>query len=530
MVSRESGDSFAAGKPRPPVPAELARSISDWVRGPTGHAAEQAILDLLEKANAVPNGLASTFYELSRIDGRLPEKMIRDVADRSISDRLHGREQSPEALKLWSMLMDGAPVPRSRDAMLFGLLARAMEIGSISEPAVATYARERLRDTDGQLSVFGATLDRLDRRKASQKGTFGNRALNFAYHFYDKTRLTHVLNTLMGTHDTESPAEVQRALTSPKVRGADGVEKSLGDVTVLVNGMLNLEPTAPMMFRLARHTAGPVILASSNPDGADGYRLRELTEIWGVPVPPELKGKLWAIGDVSATMITWPQGSDLLIEHLGIIDAQFAALKAANPKLAGVDSFRAAKTTVVGYSQGALSATAARKRLEDAGLPDVIDNLIAVAGDFAGTPFADGVDSAEDLQAGQGHSGPNARVAQTLEKILAQVDGEEGARTFESNDPDFVRRMSQSLGLSSDLVDVSYYAKASSPTDKVEPIFGSAARLLEWALGNRGHGSDGVILTGESQLGRKVVMDESPKSHLMIWKDQDTVDRILEAL
>ncbi len=516
-------DSFAGR------PATVARELADRLSGLTARGDEKAILSALESVGSRAE-LEATFFELTRLGASLPEKLIRDVSDRSLGDRMGGKEIPDEGQRLWRLLMPGTAVPQSHPKLVEGLRRAALELGSVSRPTIFDYARSELARTTRPIEAFGQSFPRLDRTKESTKGSFGNDVLNVAYRAYDKSKLTGLVNRLFGHEDTESPAAVERALKSPLVTGADGRPKSLGNVTVLVNGMLNLEPTAAMMFKLSRHTDGPLVLASSNPDGPDGYRLRELTEVWGTPVPPELRGKLWAVGDLSATMMSWPQGSDLLLEHLAVLGREFGTLQQANPTLQKFDSFRDSKTTVVGYSQGALSAAAARKRLNDAGMSDVIDQLISVAGSFGGATAADATDSAEDVS-GPG-PGLRERLAAGAGRILGQVDDEEGRRALEANDPDFTRAMWKQLGLTEDLIDLGYATRSGDGSEKkVEPFFGLTALINERLLGAAPkHGTDGVVVTSEAAIGRRVVIDERAKTHLHTWKDQDTFDRILQEL
>lgn len=387
--------------------------------------------------------------------------------------------------------------------------ARAPQPDDFAAPGVASPFVE----------VAGARIARLDRAATrTWEGTFGQRALEAAYAFYDKTAVTRWVHTLFRKHDTDTAEEVQRALATPAPRDATGAPKSFGDVTVVVNGMLNLVSTPAAMFRIAANTRGPLVIASSNPAGADGYRLRPLEELWGVPVPEALKGKLFALGDLSPNMIPWPQASDLFLEHLSVIDRQFAQLKAASPAaLEHVSDLRAAEVTVLGYSQGAVSAAAARKRLEDAGREGLIDRVISVAGAFEGTVFAND-ERAEDT------SPIAAWASRALARVLEQVNAADGRRMIGAMDPDYVAQMVESLQLTPELVDVAYQSSTEGDGERrwLEPFFTLTGKLF-------GGSNDGVI-RAESPFGARVVEDELAKTHLVAWKDFRTFDRILEVL
>lgn len=409
---------------------------------------------------------------------------------------------------------------------------RPSQVSPVAEakPATVVTAPKAQAPIDGfapasgksPIEILGVKLERLDApANRTWLGTFGQRALDAAYTFYDGAKVGQWVEKLFHQHDSDAPQEVQAALAAPIPKDSNGQPKSFGDVTVLVSGMLNLPSTPAAMFRLAQLTKGPLVIASSNPGGADGYRLRPLTELYGAPVPPELQGKLFAIGDLSPNMLPWPQGSDLMLEHLAVLDAQFAQLKSKNPALQGFSQLSDAELTVVGYSQGAVSAAAARKRLDDAGRPQLIDRVVSVAGAFEGTTFADG-------GAPKPKHGLTRFLQAGLARVLGQVNHTDGRRTLGSMDPDYLAEMKKQLGLRPELVDVAYVtnAEAQGPRGFTEPFFELAGKLIGRATGQANDGVVGV----EQPFGRKVVRDETPKTHLALWKDFRTFDRILEGL
>ncbi|MDX2009294.1 MAG: hypothetical protein SFW67_03840 [Myxococcaceae bacterium] len=482
-------------------------------------ARDEQILGILEGLRGKPAELSATFYELARHGAGLAARLVTSVAAPTILECLSGAGDA-DLRRLWSALSPNTPFEPA-DARA-ELQRRALALGSRANPAVGTYLSQKLRAGAGPLTAFGASFDRLmEKPSADWTGTVGQRL----YESFIRAYASPLAATLSGIADVNASTEVQRALEEPPITGRNGAPKKVSDVAVLVNGWFNFATSAPAVFRLARHS-GAVVIASSNPHGPEGYRLRALTHVDGVPVPPELKGTIWAIGDLSPNLMSWPQASDLLIEHLEVVDREFGRLRAAAPALAKVPSFRDGKTVVFGHSQGGPAAMAARDRLQRAGRSDVIDGLVGVCSSTRGADLADGLDSPDDV----GRSQAMASLSSSLVELLAS---NEGRLSLETNDPDFHAAMRSQYGWDPKaLIDLSYVSQLNAADrGKTEPFLALAARLAGHRPGPGGWvASDGLVSTASSREARNVVIDSAPKTHLLAWQDQDSWNRILQEL
>lgn len=516
-----TGPSKAVGFDAAPPAIQLADELAKLVSGATGHGDEKKILALLTEAKQAEGGIPAVLFELKLKSLGLPDKLVRDVADKSLSDRFH-RGPSDEAKALWKLLEPSGEIPKDAKAATKALRSQVLALSSRENPAVKEYSTARLLRTDGPVKAFGIELGRLEPKPTATGQSLGDKTLRTALGQIDGGAMGTLTNKLTGTYDPSTKAEVAKVLASPKIPNA-----SLGDVSVMVNGTFNMQPSAALVFRAAQHS-GAVVLASSNPIGADGYRLRELTEVHGVPVPPELKGKIWGVGNMEPTFMTWPQASDLLVEHLDVISNQFASMKAANPELASLPSMKDAKTTVVGFSSGALSVVTARKRLEDAGQKDVIDQVVTIAGALGGSPFADTVDSPEDLD-DPTRGSLAVKLGPAVGRMIQMLDPKLGRAMFEGTDPDAVAGWRRELGLTPELVDLAYTASAEGGGSKVEPLFKLNSAVLGRVPG-ASSGNDGMVYADQSAYARRVVKDPEPKTHILEWKDPATLDVVLKAL
>ncbi|MBX7096799.1 MAG: hypothetical protein K1X89_03720 [Myxococcaceae bacterium] len=499
-------------------PVDEAGRLAQLLEGPTGRRDERRILALVGEAATGQLGVGPVLYELSRHGARLPDKVVRDVVD--------GRSADASVAALWSALrLQGSP-PAARDEAVKLLRAQAMALASRENPAVRAYLLAHLARTETPLTAFGAQLSRLESSRRDGGGlakALMDKALAGSLH----GPLAHALAVVTGTYDPSTKDEAARVLASPAVRGRSGAWASLGDVTVLVNGTFNLGPSAAFLFRAAQHTRGAVIVAGSNTSGPDGHRLRPLTEVEGVPVPPELRGKLWAIGNLAPESLTWPQASDVLVEQLEDLSQQFGALRAGAPGLKN-KTLRSAETTVVGFSAGAPAVVAARARLEAAGVKDAIDRVVTLSGALGGSPFSDAVNAPADLTDPDQHTAAE-RFAPGMGRLLQALDPEGGRATFESTDPDSMAAWRRELGLEARHVDLAYAASAKGGGDKVEPLFALNHALLARVDGV-GEDNDGMVPAHPEGLAREVVHDATPKTHLMVWRDPATLDVVLRAL
>ena len=497
-----------------PSAIDLATQLRRAIVGLTGHRDERAIVSLLREAATTPGGVGAALYELALTDPSLPDKMVRDVADRSLTDRLSGR--SDTVTNLWSALsMPGTP-PSDHAAAVRALRARAIQLASRTNPTVRTYVTDRLQRTDGPVTAFGSNIERLEPRRHSGP-TFGEKLVKAGVAAFDQGPLSQAINSLTGTYNPQTKSEIARVLASPPVKDASGQPVKLGDITVMVNGTFNLSPSAALVFRAAQHS-GKVVIAGANANGPDALKLRELTEIRGEPIPASLKGKIFGIGNLEPTFMTWPQASDLLLEQLDALSTQ----------LGGALQDPSVKTTMLAFSSGALSAVAARRRLEDAGHGNVVDQLVTVAGALGGSPFAEAIDDQSDLATGRPWA---SRLGPVMGRLLQTLDAETGRAMFNSTDPDAVAHWREELKLTPDLVNLAYVASADgADQSKVEPLFKLNHTLLQKVPGLASTENDGMVYADQKAWAQRVVKDPVAKTHLLEWKDPATLDVVLNAL
>lgn len=302
----------------------------------------------------------------------------------------------------------------------------------------------------------------------------GERLLGFAYAVYDHTPFVG--------HRLKAKRDAHAAMTEPLTTTA-----RLGDVTIVANGLLNLEAPAATLFRLARYTNGPVIVANHNPTNGNALKLRPLVEIEGVPVPEALEGRLFVIGDEAPHITPWTEAADLLVQQLDVLAEALPGLEQQ-------------KVAVLGYSQGALSALVARRER-----PHLIDKVVSLAGALEGTPF-----------------GANP----VLHAALSAFDPQTGDRALDELTPGFVAqaRADQLIG-GANQIDLAYGASAEGGGPGVEPFFSLTRKLLP-----RDAAADGVLATVTPDDALHTVVDPKPKTHLRVWQDWKTVDVVANAL
>jgi hypothetical protein len=128
-----------------------------------------------------------------------------------------------------------------------------------------------------------------------------------------------------------------------------------------------------------------------------------------------------------------------------------------------------------------------------------------VSGNLEGTPFAEN---------------------RLLGWALSKIDDVDGRRALTENTPEFVAQKRAQMKLDSSLIDVAYGA-AHGGGIYSEPLFD----LTGNSLGKKMNAvNDGVITTVDPIEAKKVIVDETPKTHLMVWKDWRTVDAIVAGL
>ena len=151
-------------------------------------------------------------------------------------------------------------------------------------------------------------------------------------------------------------ADRSRRMPTPANRIRKGVlrrrRRALADLggTVAARGPLgfvrpgfnNLGPSAPFVFRFARHFEHCVIAYA-----CDGPGLREAREVDGVPVPDDLVGRIFVVGEPDWCILSFEAASNLFLEQL------LTTARAGLPGLSG-DALLRCRATFLGHSQGAL--------------------------------------------------------------------------------------------------------------------------------------------------------------------------------
>jgi hypothetical protein len=529
--------SVSENAPRPELPKteamKIAREIELAMGARSAFTPKSRILDLLQQSDSAEGGVGPALFELKLRAPQIVDKLVRRLTQRNVNDVLDGQSLGKQGLELWSLFGMRGAVPERREDAVRALRSRAQQLASRQNREVRSYARDRLEMTDGSIRSFNEQFQRLEPMRRVDHFRPGEKTLGLVFAAMERGPMSRLADAVLGVYDPGSSKVLARVLSAPKVTDASGAEKSFGDLTVLVNGSFNMMPSPAFVFRTAMHTEGAVVIASSNPAGPDAHRLRELSNVQGVPVPAELRGKIWAIGNLEPSFMTWPQATDLLLEQLGDLNDAFGRLRAARPALANKPNLKAATLTLVGFSSGAMSAVAARKELETHGLGTVVDRLVTVAGALSGSPFADVVDSPADLR-DHSRSSWAVRLAPLMGTALEGLDHQTGRAMFNSTDPDAIASWRHELGLGASLVDLAYVATADSETkaypSRVEPWMRMNVALLNHVEGHEGNHTDGMVYDEAAPFAQEVVKDPLAKTHVMEWKDPDTVDVILRAL
>lgn len=259
-----------------------------------------------------------------------------------------------------------APVEPQSSGSLFpsGDAKRGEEISTTE------IGRRAIKKSSGEVSVFGASIPRL---APAIKGP--RRAEN---------ALAGLLGGLFANRgpladrrirDYRDPASVQAAVSAPLTASSD----ALGPLTIYRPGLGNTAPGPAQIARLAMYT-DKLIIAYAHPGTGAEAKLRPLTHIDGVALPPEVSGKIFAIGSPENIMISWPQASDLFLEQLAAMNK--------SEYLAGTD-LQNAQATLIAHSQGGADSLITRARLEGAGLSKVIGTLATENTPFRGSPVSD---------------------------------------------------------------------------------------------------------------------------------------------
>lgn len=329
-----------------------------------------------------------------------------------------------------------------------------------------------------------------------------------------------------------SPAAATRALTTAPVEDRRGRVPSFGPLAVVRPGLGNQAPSAAFVFRVGRYVER-VVVAYANGLDARFNHLRPAMTIAGVPVPPELRGRLLEIGKPDRLLVSLEQASDLFVD-------QFAAMK-GSPLLGDVDP-TASGAWVVAHSTGGLDATLTRRRLAEAGFPGAIARIVAIAAPFKGSTALS-----------------ESMVAFITALAGMKMNSDEGRKAVRSFDPRNVqRRVPREVA---PLVDVSLAVKIGPPCKFRQPKKGwleavanhgirpmlrfvaldgpvktigdlKPERVLAWlrATSAAPLATDGLVAVETTRFGRRSVLLPRPCDHAGAFEDPAIVDRAVKAL
>jgi hypothetical protein len=313
-------------------------------------------------------------------------------------------------------------------------------------------------------------------------------------------------------------------MATPLAKDPAGQPAKIGDLTIMRPGLGNIGFSAAQVFRTAQYSGKVVVAYTGRGEGSE-RTLRPAKEIEGVPVPKELQGKVFVIGEPEHNLISYQQSSDVFLEQL-------EAMHQAKAKL-GVDPLEG-HATVIGHSQGGLDAVLTRKRLEAAGYPNAIGRLVTV-----GSPFK-GSDCADNLLGLVG-----AGLSATMDRddgfaAIRQLDPDETRKWFKRSDekyvdlayrgqisgtpeirarvgiPPFEIEDPNNLRLSMRLVSLG--GRLSEATGSLSGLLG----LLKAPL----RGSDGLVPTSSAKFGVKQRELKMPYDHIGMIEDFHVIDQI----
>jgi len=170
--------------------------------------------------------------------------------------------------------------------------------------------------------------------------------------------------TLLGCVDCRSSIQAGQANSAPLPSGG----KTFGKYVIVVPGFGSWGPSAAWVTRLAKMSEN-VILANQYTGTPTLNTLAAVTSVAGVSLPSGLKN-VYSVGDPThRAFLSNEQVSDLVLSYIAQMEGKF-----------GPGSMTSAKITLIGHSQGSFVVTQVKKRLIDAGLPDVIGTVITIGG------------------------------------------------------------------------------------------------------------------------------------------------------
>jgi hypothetical protein len=296
--------------------------------------------------------------------------------------------------------------------------------------------------------------------------------------------------------DFRSPEAVRRSLAEPLALPATA--RPFGKHVVFRPALSNINPSPAFLFRLARYT-DRLLVAYANATPGQDLTPRPVTEIYGHPVPPELRGKIWVSGDPGNRMISWDKLADLLENQLDALDGS---------EFLGGAPIDSAGLTMVALSAGGADAVATRRRLEASGRTGVVSKLVNVASPMRGAPIAD--------EAFFGLVARALKVTRTgVPKAVKGLDPDTMRRAFPDRDARLV-----DLAVTNTL--------EGEGSSNAHPVFKMLAKAYRWNPFNRARGgpSDGWVDLKSMEYGRDIFRLTRAYDHAGVSSDPAVVDAI----
>jgi hypothetical protein len=302
-----------------------------------------------------------------------------------------------------------------------------------------------------------------------------------------------------GFQDYRSPEAAREAMRAPLVRDAGGRTPALSQQLVVFRpGLGNVQASPAQIFRAAQYTPGKLVIAYSNRTDPSQNVPRPVDEIDGVPVPPELRGRIFAIGSAQNNIVSWKQSSDNLVET-------FADL-ARHAEVLGFDAL-SSEATLIGHSQGGIDAAATRERLREAGFERAIGQVVTLGSSFGGSPLA------------QGLLGKAAAGGASL------LDCDDARGAIEGLDP---KGLAVHFAGKTDLVDAALMGRLGMDRN-IRPAFGGLA-----AISGGLKGTDGMVPVESArkatELGARFELLDRPYDHAGIQEDPAVIDAAMRLL
>jgi hypothetical protein len=340
----------------------------------------------------------------------------------------------------------------------------------------------------------------------------------------------------LGLHDWRSGEAAVAAVQAPRAESPSGSPTPFGKLAILRPAAGNFAPSAAFVFRAAQY-AGKTVIAYQNTSDPAKNVLREVKTLDGAPVPPALRGKIFAIGSEEPGFAGLEQASDGFLAELGQMEKQ--------KDLLGVDPL-SSDATVFGHSEGASDAALTRRRLEDAGFGHAVGKLVTLGS---------GIGLGSGAATGMPPVVPVNSFGLRVLGLLGEQSGFEGMRDFPADTARLLPAGSERL------IDLAVASVVGGPPgvklrwglppvvlddpNNIKPgvrSFLSGSPLIDLAEGahlgadalgalkGSSYDSDGFVPTALSQAGKQSIVLEKPHDHLGMVEDPAVVDEIVRSL